>query len=111
MAEVNVIDKVTYACDQTQSVYHTAIATAGDSEPPTSLRVRIRRNFYDHQSYVAGDLWCGSGGWQEVFSHPIHLYQGLPGVSGHDRIEGTLSVMEKAAAQGFELLTRFAEEE
>jgi hypothetical protein len=111
MADVNVIDKVTYACNHTQSVYHTVIATSGDSEPPSSLRIRIRRNAYDSSSYVAGDLWCVGNGWKEVFEHPIHIYPGLPEVSRHGSLTEALSVLEKAAAQGFELLTRFAEEE
>jgi hypothetical protein len=68
------IDRTTYECKQSQSVYHTLMCCLDTGR---KAKVHVCRNLYDFQSYVTGDLWSESEGWVRVFIHPIHLYPGL----------------------------------
>lgn len=41
-------------------------AHLNDGKGPHRLRVRVRRDFYDHQAYALAELWTWERGWIEV---------------------------------------------
>ena len=58
------IDTTTYCASQ--SWYYTEVRKYGDD----LVRVEVKRNAYDHQSYIALDKWV-SIGWQTMIMHPV----------------------------------------
>jgi len=97
------IDKVTYVSQQ--SVYHTAIVGL---QSKRIARVNIRRNAYDFQSNVVGELWCSGGGWKEVFDHPIHIYKDVEKLSYVCDIDGrTHEILDSAVSKAVLLLQSF----
>lgn len=63
--EYKEIDWVLYY--QEQSWYYFEVRKYAED----TVRVNIRRNVYDHQSYIHLDIWSNNG-WNTFIQHPIN---------------------------------------
>jgi hypothetical protein len=79
----------------TNYVMFTAVFTNPNAD---AFRVRIRRDFYEFQSYVATDVWT-SNGWQELLVEGINNYPDLEKVHSCSGSSVLLPVFDKVAEQ------------
>lgn len=98
------IDRTTYECKQSQSIYHTLVCSLDTGR---KAKVHVRRNAYDFQSHVTGDLWSECEGWVQVFRHPIHLYPGLCELKCGGVTDSTAVVMALIETRALDVLKEF----